>query len=485
MVTPTTARILGHIRQWLNRSHPDPDTDAGLLRRFTEERDESAFAALVDRHGPMVLGVARRVVGDPHTAEDVFQATFLTLARRAGFLRRPVALAAFLHQTAHNIALKALRGDKRRERAEKEAIRRTSENPLDVLSSRELLAILDEELARLPETYRLPLVLCCLEGRSQDEAAGILGGTPGSVKGRLERGRQRLKERLARRGLTFAVGAGVPLLVPPPTLAGLLREAAIQAIRDEGSASAAALALAKGVGQSLMVVSGRTALAVAVVGLVGLGLGLASLSAWQQPAGPAEDPPAAAAKVPPAAPRGDLMEEPLPEGAVKQLGSSRLQIGASAFVLTPDGRTIVAVSPEGIVREFDANTGRFLQRRQLFDRSEVDLTGQCQVQLSADGKTAAIDEWGGDCRRVTVWDVPSGRRIFRRESVLGERSIDGYGLAGGGKHLALAEWVGNEKLELQVVDLDTGRSQGPWQLDLSFPGCEVRLSGDCRRVVVA
>jgi DNA-directed RNA polymerase specialized sigma24 family protein len=106
-----------------------------------------------------------------------------------------------------------------------------SDSPLDDLSSRELLATLDEELQGLPETFRLPLILCCLEGRSLDEAATVLGWTVGSVKGRLERGRQRLQDRLAAHGLTFAVAAGVPLLAERPALAGLLRQAVLRAVR--------------------------------------------------------------------------------------------------------------------------------------------------------------------------------------------------------------------------------------------------------------
>src|SRR5438105_15207671 len=116
--TATTATVISHLRHWLTHSAPNPASDATLVQRFIKERDEAAFAALVDRHGAMVLGVARRVVGDHHTAEDVFQATFLVLARRARHLRHPAALPAWLHHTAHNLALTALRARKRRERAE-------------------------------------------------------------------------------------------------------------------------------------------------------------------------------------------------------------------------------------------------------------------------------------------------------------------------------------------------------------------------------
>lgn len=480
-----TAHVLFHIRQWLSRTHPDPDSDATLVRRFVRDGDESAFASLVDRHGPMVLGVARRVVGDYHRAEDVFQATFLALARQAGSLRRPTALLAWLHQTAYHIAVSVLQSQRRRDRvdAESAASSRASCTPLDDLSSRELLAILDEELGRLPEKYRVPLLLCCLEGRSQEEAARMLGWTPGSVKGRLERGRQRLKEQLARRGITFAVGAGVPLLAVPHTLAGHLREAALRAARDGALASPAVAALAHGVAPAL----GKTSVIVTAAALIGIGVGLASLSAWTQPPqGTEAGPPMAAVPDTPAAPRQELLGEPLPEGAVQRLGSSRLRIGESTCVLTPDGRTIIAVSPEGIVREFDAQSGRFLSRRQLTERNDLPSHAECQVRLSADGKTAAFHEMSVAVHRVTVWDVPAGKQIFHRTASK-EKYFFGYGLSPDGKQLALAELSGargQETRTLQVIDLPTGREIALGNLDQGFVRA-IRFTIDGKRVVVS
>ena len=185
----TSHPILRHARRWLDRSRPAESSDAELVRRFANDKDELAFAELVDRHGPMVLAVAGRAVGDYQTAEDVFQATFLALARRADRLRRPEALPGWLHRTAHHLGLHAARARARRQRAEANTPAPRPAGPPD-LDARELLAILDVELARLPDRLRLPLVLCCLEGLTQDEAAARLGWSPGSVKGRLERGRR-------------------------------------------------------------------------------------------------------------------------------------------------------------------------------------------------------------------------------------------------------------------------------------------------------
>src|SRR5262249_8041124 len=152
-----------------------------------------AFAALVGRHGPLVLGVSRRLLWDDRDAEDAFQATFLVLARKARSLRRPESVPAWLHGVARRVALRARR--RRRPVASLSRLHEPADwrpDPLAAVSVRELLVALDEEIARLPEAYRLPLVLCGLEGRSVEEAARTLGWSHGSVKGRLERGRKQL-----------------------------------------------------------------------------------------------------------------------------------------------------------------------------------------------------------------------------------------------------------------------------------------------------
>ncbi len=216
--------ILHHIRRLVGRPLRDPAGDAALLDRFIHQGDEAAFRALVARHGPMVLGVCRRVLHHLADAEDAFQATFLVLARKAATLRHPDALAAWLHGTARRLALKCRQTDARRRDREQRrpptSPPSTTTDPLEQLSAREMLLVLDEELQRLPEAYRLPLILCYLEGHTQEEAARMLGWTSGSVKGRLERGRARLHTRLVRRGLSLPEGllAGGTIAAAPSTL---------------------------------------------------------------------------------------------------------------------------------------------------------------------------------------------------------------------------------------------------------------------------
>ncbi len=477
--TPTTSTVLSYIRHWINRKRTETASDETLLRRFSQEGDETAFALLMDRHGPMVLGTARRFVGDEHLAEDVFQATFLTLARQTGRLRRAAALPAWLHSIACRLALTALRQRKRRQRAEGEAVPRQTVCPAEAAVSQEQLDILDEELSRLPERFRLPLVLCCLEGHSQAEAAALLGWTLGSVKGRLERGRLRLRERLRRRGLTVAVAATIPAL-DRPTLAAPLCDTVLRAARPGASLSPVVSALVREACKPFSFMSWKAILIVAVLGLAGTGVGVASRFAWLTPAVP----PSTADDGKPTSPRAERNPDALPSGAVARLGGSPLRIGNAAFALTTDGHAIVTVTPEGLVRRFDAMTGRLLERRQLGDRKHTDPVGQSRAHLSADGQTAVIDEPYDGGRRLTVWNVPSGKQIFQRTST--SKRHTGFGaLSPDGKLLALVEDEGSSdyKKELRIVHLDSEQIRDIGRLEYNVYG--VYFSADGKRLVAS
>jgi RNA polymerase sigma factor (sigma-70 family) len=181
--------------------------DAQLLERFLDGDREAAFAALVRRHGPLVLSVCRRVLGQAEDAEDAFQATFLVLARRVKSVRKVDSLAAWLHGVALRLARKMRASACRRRRHEQQATLPQAPETPD-LSVREVWAALHEELARLPEPERQPLLLCHLEGLTQEQAARQLGWPRGTLKRRLERGRARLRAALTRRGCAL----GIPLL---------------------------------------------------------------------------------------------------------------------------------------------------------------------------------------------------------------------------------------------------------------------------------
>ncbi len=194
-----------------------------LLERYLECRDEVAFEALVARHGPMVLGVCRRMLGDRTDVEDAFQATFLVLVRRARHLGPRDAIGPWLYGVATRVSMRARSDAARRRRVQP----LTSEVPAVVddrsTASREIGEILDHELGLLPSKYRHPIVLCYLEGQTHEEAARQLKWPIGTVKGRLARARDLLQSRLARRGLTPGMGA-LSLAMAPDRSAALHRE---------------------------------------------------------------------------------------------------------------------------------------------------------------------------------------------------------------------------------------------------------------------
>ena len=201
--------------------------EAQLIGRFVEENDSSAFEAIVERHGPMVWGVCRRWLRDPNDAEDAFQATFLILARRAGSIGRPERLGGWLHGVANKVAVRASREAARRPTAEAIAI--ADEGRGDTLEERERAELLHQEIERLPTRYRDPIVLCHLEGCTHDEAAARLGWPVGTVRGRLSRGRDRLRDRLSARGMASAAFPAIAR-APLPLIDGTVRAATAFAV---------------------------------------------------------------------------------------------------------------------------------------------------------------------------------------------------------------------------------------------------------------
>jgi RNA polymerase sigma factor (sigma-70 family) len=212
--------------------------DAELLERFVRDGSEDAFGMLVRRHGRLVWGVCRRMLYREQDAEDAFQATFVVLTNKAASLRHPEMLGSWLFGVARRIALKARSRGKPFNSLEGALPASGDADPLAAISARELLDILDEELARLPDRYRAPLILCCLEGKTRDEAAKLLGWSVSSVKGRLERGRQLLEQRLTRRGIALSAALAV-VLVCQTTAAGAVPAALVGATVQSGLAKAA------------------------------------------------------------------------------------------------------------------------------------------------------------------------------------------------------------------------------------------------------
>jgi RNA polymerase sigma factor (sigma-70 family) len=237
------------------------------------------FATLLERHGSLVLGVCWRVLGNLHDAEDAFQAVFLVLARKAASIRRHESLAAWLHRVALNISRTARLSVSRRHSHEKEAVPMTQASPLEVKTLEVWEPTLHEEVDRLPEKYRVPVILCYFEGKTHEQAAQQLGWPLGTVKGRLARARQTLRVRLARRGLVLPACGLVAALTEsasaavPPTLLALTHRAAVSfaagGVSSTG-ASAHVVTLAKGAVKTMT----ATKLLHSIVLLLGVGVTL-------------------------------------------------------------------------------------------------------------------------------------------------------------------------------------------------------------------
>jgi RNA polymerase sigma factor (sigma-70 family) len=226
MGSSSLASFIGRLRR-LVEPRGGGLADAELLRRFAIERDEAAFEVLLWRYGPLVLGVCRRMLRREQDVEDAFQATFLTLIRKAGFIARREALGSWLHQVAYRIGLRA------RIRAERSGIPdqkrvETAVDPSERDADSEWREVLDQEVQRLPRRYRLAFILCYFEGKTHAEAARLLACPPGTVASRLAWGRERMRSRLTARGLTMpAVLAclALPAETQAAVLAGLIATA--------------------------------------------------------------------------------------------------------------------------------------------------------------------------------------------------------------------------------------------------------------------
>ena len=424
-------------------------SDRQLLTRFAAHRDEAAFAALVRRYGPLVLGVCRRVLRHEQDAEDAFQATFHVLARKAAATPWQESVGNWLYDVAFRLARKEkARADRRRQRESQPSVLPEPEAPSEP-GCRELAAVVDEELHCLPDDCRSVLLLCYLEGLTRDQAARRLGWSLRTLDRRLERGRELLRTRLARRGLTMSAAllsaelARDAVVAVPPALTSAATRAATR--------YAAGAALGQGVLPG-MAVSWSKAVLVPVVGVLAIGVAVFGygLSGGDSP--PTAEPPDAAGRTPAGreGPRAGA-GEPLPAGAVARLGTTRFRHGGSiaAVAFTPDGKTFISTGEDGTACVWDAATGRELRRftaqHPLFgirlavsrDAKRVawaDPGGEAVIRLhdlasgeelrqlrghqvqihvlafSPDGRTLASA--GGD-RTVRLWDVAGGQELHR------------------------------------------------------------------------
>jgi RNA polymerase sigma factor (sigma-70 family) len=317
--------LLHHLRHLTEAARVDEASDQELVEAFAATRDEGAFGALVRRHGGMVLNLCRRALGNEQDAEDAFQATFLVLAKKARSLHARGLVASWLYGVAHRTALKARTARARRSAHEADVLPAAARDPVQELTVQEAATIIDEELKNLPDKYRAPLVLCCLEGLARDEAARQLGWSVALVKSRLEEARERLRQRLSHRGLPLSAGllslgllgttaqAGVP-----PALASATVQAAGPVAGGAATAivSARVISLCEGVMRTMFWTKFRNVTAVVLVAgaLVASASGvvLASRSADK-------------VEVPPAPSIAPARRAPQPAPKVKQISLAKLR----------------------------------------------------------------------------------------------------------------------------------------------------------------
>jgi RNA polymerase sigma factor (sigma-70 family) len=394
-------------------------SDAQLLGRFVLAQDEAAFESLLWRHGPMVLALCQRLLPNRHDAEDAFQAVFLVFFRKAHSISRRDCVAAWLYKVAYRITVKvrAQAANRANDVSPVESLP-APELPDAVLAA-DLRATLDDALSRLPEKYRLPLVLHYLEGRTVQQTAQEIGCPPGTVSGRLNRARELLRRRLTRRGVVLPgaiVSAVLARAGKAAALPAVLTSATLDAVRlpaggpvAAGTGSATARALADSAVGRLSIPRWKSAtLVLLVLGLAGLG---ASRAGWRlltpEEAGPplaaagrGATPPAGEARPPAVAP----VEDPLPQGARLRLGSQRFTYGPllEALALSPDGATVAGVGQTNSVVFWDAATGQRLTVISANDRPVPAMV--CAVDFSPDGTAVVL---GDDRGRAVV--IPSWR----------------------------------------------------------------------------
>ena len=285
MATGQLGGVIHYLRHIAAPRDGGERTDGQLLEGFLVGRDETAFAALVRRHGPMVLGVCRRLLNHMQDAEDAFQATFLVLVKRAASVVPRDRVGNWLYGVAYRTALEA------KAAAAKRRVKERAMRPKVVIEQdgwAELQPVLDYELNQLPDKYRVPIVLCDLEGKTRKEAARQLGWPEGTVSGRLARARVLLAKRLTRRGLALSGGAlglvmsqGAASAAVPATLVMTTVRAATGIAAGQAAAggvvSAPVAALMEGVMKAMLLSKLKNVMAVlAFLGLLGLGVGSAA-----------------------------------------------------------------------------------------------------------------------------------------------------------------------------------------------------------------
>ncbi len=446
MATASLRTFLKQLTQGMAAETLNEQTDRQLVERFLARREEAAFEAIVRRHGAMVYRVCWRVLGQHQETEDAFQATFLLLAQKLRTVRNHDSLASWLHGVAHRVALQAKGRTARRRRHEQRATMAPVERSAD-LSAEELLAVLDAELGKLPDKWRLPLILCYLEGRTQEESASQLGWSKSTLRRRLEEARDALGCRLKERGLVWSAVLSAGLLsdcVASAALpAGLVGSAARAAtLVTAGRAAASVVSpkvalLTEGMVKAMFFRKLKMA-AILFLAIAGSGMGLvfvlrglprADAGGPVEQAAPQEQPKLGADAG--ARPGADMS---MP---IRSLSGHTDRLTSVAF--SPDGRWIATAAWDGTARLWDAQTGKEM-RCLIVPPTKNSKPGHLtQVLFSPDNEFVVIAQRSmPDEPGVIVWNRRTGERVRDFPGPCAALSPDGKHIACGGWNLSTA-----------------------------------------------
>jgi RNA polymerase sigma factor (sigma-70 family) len=462
MPAMSMSRVLRHLRVISQAQATRDLSDSELLERFRARREETAFALLVQRHGPMVLGVCQRVLADVHAAEDAFQATFLVLVHKAASIRKQGSVASWLHSVARRIAVKARLRMARDQALGRQLVAMPDIEVRDEWTWHELRAVLDEELEQLPEKYRMPLVLCGLEGKTHEQAACELGCPKSSLSSRLVRARELLRARLTRRGIAVSTAAlaallseqaaaAVPALLTITTVRAAMQKASeaipahVMAMTEEGIKAMGAAKAKAGLVLALMAVAvSAFGYRLAVGGGQHSTEGTKAKTENRQSTG--DDRPQ----------KADRYGDPLPAEAIARIGTVRFRHGNDIHVLhfTPDGKEIVSHGFREGTCIWDAATGCELRRIVPEAPTQINT-----IALSADGRRIAgtllhRNEFGNKYP-VAIWDRMTGKKIG--ETGNGKYSFPCF--APDSNLLAVIDYDGR----IELWDVDAGRSVRSWK----------------------
>ncbi len=450
--------LVRHIRRLAGPNRYAGLNDRALLECFAREGNQDAFAALVNRHAHLVAGVCYRVLGDSHDVEDVFQTTFLTLARKAGTVGWRASVANWLFGVAHRQSLRA-RANRRRRQALNEAARENVIVQEADAQKRDLQQMLDAELGGLGERFRLPLILCYLEGRTRDEAARQCGWSLRTLERRLEQGRGLLRNRFLRRGVDLSVVLMAAAMAEKQANAsGQLIAKTLSAVRTSVSTGALAAPLTIEAARTSSAATGYLKLA----GGLAMMLTVAALGsyAWSGRSGAESELTSTEANIP-ALPPEERQDKPTPLAATTpqstpRMGSSQFRAsGLTKVQYSSDGTRIVAVGPQGL-EVFNAVTGLIILRAKQPGPAvsgTLAISGDGALAFLADptgkyqGDIFPTDSGFAQCRLQVPDKRAIKRAAFSRENrflagLVNETSVDLYDTYTG-RFVRTIEWKEN------------------------------------------